>query len=278
LEHANDDVPVLDRRGLSLSAADQLDARDGEWSPPKTRIRAPGIKVSFPGERKPDPITADSKPEEIDAFIAQGKAWYSSNRFDASHDNDNQDWPLAKLLKTENELDKLVLAIRYRQLHNATSAVVDLVGKDMADNVYLVHRSELDESTGRLKFKEVKQVTGKKANVETSAKRKVVTFKGKGLASPVAKPFVGDEPINRKIDAESELAWLRSRLGLICRAFEAAVIDGHTLQQIGTDHGVGNPKGASGAGRALVFLGFTELESCWAQDKAPKKPVEAIAA
>lgn len=271
LEHANDDVPVFDRRGTTIAASVELETQAGDWTPPKTRVRAPGVKIAFPGDKpsqtiKPHSNPDDLKPEDIDAFIAQGAAWYSSNRFDASHDNDNQDWPLAKLLKTENETDKLVLAIRYRQLHNATSANIQLVGKDMADNIYLLHRSELDESTGRMKYKEVKEVTGRKANVERSAKR-VVTFKGKGMATPVAKKFVGDAPLINKIDAEAELARLRSRLGLVCAAFEAAVVEGRTLQQIGQDHGVGNPKGASGAGRALVFLGLAELAKCWPQEK-----------
>ncbi|WP_292415361.1 hypothetical protein, partial [Mesorhizobium sp.] len=62
----------------------------------------------------------------------------TSKRYSGQHANDNKDWPLGKLLRAENNDHCLALAERYRAMYDAASEPTELVGKDLADNIYMM--------------------------------------------------------------------------------------------------------------------------------------------
>ncbi|MBY5563594.1 hypothetical protein [Rhizobium leguminosarum] len=194
-------------------------------------------------------------------FIDRGKAWYSSNFCRDQHANDRRDWPLEKLLNTEQNDHCLRLARRYRHLHDVATLPTELIGTDAADNVYIVHKEDAEG-----KPKEIKVVTGKRANVDTAPTRAAaMTSETKRRAALVPKKWQGDMPLLAKIDAGRELAYLRARLAVtdnIISAFEMAVLDGDTLEAIGRALGAGS-KGAKGAARAWVFDGFQIVDRFW---------------
>ena len=201
----------------------------------------------------------------LEHFVKSGQAWYSSNRYSGQAANDNQDWPLAKLLRAEGNDYLLRLAERYRDMYEAANRPCELRGKDMADNVYLMADMRLDESTGHLENKGPKKVKGKKARLDTPATRAAIADpdKTKKRAKPVPKKWQGDWPLLHKIDASRELVDAQAALGWLREAFEAAVCHGETLEAVGRDHGVGNKTGAKGAGRALVYLGLQCVDEFW---------------
>ncbi|WP_163269653.1 hypothetical protein [Chelativorans alearense] len=246
---ANDNEPTINEKDPAVFDACRLPIRlvesrkDLEWSPTRTTVKLRGKQV----------FTAADGPDDEHRIRAQA-AWCSSQRFSGQHANDNQDWPLAKLLKAEGHDHCLALAERYRDLFDAANSSVDLIGKDMADNIYLMHRTDLDESTGKLLDKGAKKVAGKKARLD---------MHGKQSAKPIPKKWSGDWPLLHRIDANRELALAQAALGWLREALEAAVVGGEKLETIGRGHGARNPKGANGAGRALVFLGFQALDEFW---------------
>lgn len=251
---AEDDTPVFDR-GRALP---KLVEAISEWVPPKKRApkSAPYFRLGY------DIPTVEHR-------IRAGQAWYSSGRFSGQHANDNQDWPLAKLLKTEGHDRHMRLAERYRELFEAANNPVELVGKDIADNIYIMSRTDLDASTGTLAGKGAKIVRGKKARLEVAATRAVAADpdKTKKRAKPMPKKWEGDWPLLHRLDAGRALAAAQSALGWLREAFESAVCSGETLEAIGRDHGIGTPKGASAAGRVLVFLGFDAIEQHWQRER-----------
>jgi hypothetical protein len=244
------DTPVFD---LARELPPLLDAKDG-WSPP--RVTGPrGIPVFRFGSDGP------SEEHRIDA----GKAWYSSGRFSGQAANDNIDWPLAKLLRAEGNDYLLKLAERYRDMWNAANMPRDLVGRHMANNIYLMADMRLDSASGDLKNKGLKKVVGKKARLDEAPKRSVAADpdKTKKRAKPIPKPWQGDWPLLHAIDCSRQLVEVQTALGPIRAGFEAAVVSGETLEAVGRDHGVGNKTGAKGAGRALVYLGLQTLDEFW---------------
>ncbi|MGL3605759.1 hypothetical protein ACSV9I_04540 [Rhizobium sp. G187] len=193
---------------------------------------------------------------DIDAFRQRGVAVYSSSFHEPQAANDNQDWPLAKLLRTERNDHCLALAERYRDLHDTATRPTELVGKE-ANNLYLVQN--VDEEG---KLKGAKVLKGKKAVVDVQPRR--------NLAAPVPKKWQGDWPILAAIDAKRELAIIRAKLAYVPKildAFEWSVVDNLTLEEIGKRLGAGS-KGAKGEARARVFDGFEIVDRHWrAQDR-----------
>ncbi len=249
------DMPVFDRRDTPIAI--HLDA--GEWSPTRARMNAPGFKVRLPGD-PPPPITARSAKEEIDQWLTNGRAWYSSQRYDGQAANDNADWPLQKLLRTEGKDYFLSLAGRYRDLHDTASRPTQLIGKE-CENLFFV---ENQDAEGRSKGTKV--VTGKKANADTAPTKKTAAGETtRKLAAPVPKRWNGDWPILAAIDAKRELAILRAKLAYvpaILEAFEWSVVDGLTLDEVGKRLGAGS-KGAKGEARARIFDGFGIVDRHW---------------
>lgn len=236
------DTPVFDRR--DTPTAIQLD--DGEWSPRKSTVRIAGV-----------PVFMDNDGPSIKWRLTAQAKRLTSNRFNGQAANDNEDWPLQKLLRTEKNDHCLQLATRYRDLHDTASQPTQLIGKE-CDNLFLV---ENQDDEGRSKG--VKVVTGKRAQVDTQPRR--------NMAAPVPKKWNGDWPIIAAIDAKRELAILRAKLAYvpaILEAFEWSVADGLTLDEIGKRLGAGS-KGAKGEARARIFDGFGILDRYWrTQDKA----------
>jgi len=244
LEHANDNVPVFDR-GDALPCIVE-DAT--EWQPSRTRIKGPGLPVRLANDGPP-----------LERRIALHAVWASSSRYSGQHANDNQDWPLAKLLRTEKNDHCLALAERYRQVHDTADTPL-LIGRE-ATNLYVVHNVDEDG-----KSKGPKVVTGRKANIGMPATRATNTSdETKKRAAPIPKKWQGDWPLLASIDAKRELAVLRYRLAYVPKildAFEWAVVDGLTLAEIGARLGAGS-KGAKGEARARIFDGFGIVDRYW---------------
>lgn len=228
-----------------------LDKREDEWQPVRhTAVRGIPVRLAHDGPT-------------IDDRLKMQAARLTSNKYRSQLANDNQDWPLKKLLNTEGNAVCLAWAERYRDLFDAATSNVQMIGKDASENVYVLHRSKEDESTGTITYREEKVIKGKKSQLDTQPNRATAAGEQtKKRAAPVPKKWQGDWPLLNKIDASYELARLRAKLGPIIPAFEAAVIDSQTLEDIGKAHGIGN-KGAAGAGRALVFLGFDVVGRFW---------------
>jgi len=224
-------------------------AEDDGWRAPATSSRR-GAVVRFPGDGP-----------TIEYRTLANAAWQSSGRQSGQLTADNDNWPLAKVLRREGHEYLLSMAERYRDVHDRANMPVDLVGKDPADDIYnvggVLHRTDLDESTGALVDKGVKRVTGKAHRAPDAGPR---TFDRK-RAKPVPKAWNGDWPLLDRIDAGHELASVRAVLGILREPFEAAVVDGDTLEAIGRREGVG--QGAGAAGRALVMRGFMAVDQYW---------------
>lgn len=229
--------------------------RDGEWTPPRM-VGPKGVPVFRFG------IDGPSDEHRLRAQAS----WITSSHHRGQLDAERKDWPLAKLLRAENNDHCLRLAERYRDLHDAVNHPWSLAGRDIADNVYLMSDTRLDESTGKLVAKGTKKVTGKKVAVqETEPTRSVKTDpdKTKKRAKAMPKKWQGDWPILNAIDASRELAQVQMALGWLREAFEAAAVYGDTLEVIGRRHGVGNEAGAKGGGRALVYLALQCVDEFW---------------
>ncbi|WP_421580099.1 hypothetical protein [Shinella sp. M31] len=259
------DTPVFDRRDTLPAILDK-----GEWSPRRTRIASRGIAVRMSGDPPPAHwwalAPAGQQEEWMRRWIRNGAAWYSSQWYSGQAANDNEDWPLQKLLRTEKNDHCLALAQRYRDLHDLAKLPTQLVGREPVD-LYEVQNHGKD---GRCKGAKV--VTGKRANPAVPAQRIVVANDDtKKRAAPVPKAWTGDWPILAAIDAKRELAVVRAKLAYvpaILDAFEWSAIDGETLEEIGRRLGAGS-KGAKGEARARIFDGFGILDRYWGrQDRA----------
>ncbi|UXS08698.1 hypothetical protein [Agrobacterium tumefaciens] len=249
------ETPVFDRRDTPTAIS--LDA--GEWSPRRTRMKR-GDVVLMEGDPLPKIFLSVAPHDEVERFRANGTAWYASNGFDGQAANDNADWPLQKLLRTEGKDYFLSLAGRYRDLHDTASRPMQLIGKE-CENLFFV---ENQDAEGRSKGTKV--VTGKKVNADTAPTKKTTAGETtRKLAAPVPKKWNGDWPILAAIDAKRELAILRAKLAYvpaILEAFEWSVVDGLTLDEIGKRLGAGS-KGAKGEARARIFDGFGIVDRHW---------------
>lgn len=230
------DVPVFDRRDALPAILDS----DTDWTPPHKPARR-GVTV-----------TLSSDGPSLDWRVSAQAARITSNKYSGQAANDNVDWPLAKLLRTEGNDHCLALAERYRALEELAARPADLIGKE-ADNSY--HMVQVLAADGRPKGTKV--VTGKRATVHTQPAR--------NRAAPVPKTWQGDRPLLAAIDAKTELAVLRYKLAYvpkILEAFEMAVCDNLTLADIGARLGAGS-KGAKGEARARIFDGFGIVDRYW---------------
>jgi hypothetical protein len=248
---SNPDTPVFD---VAHELPTLVDNHDGQWTGSGARTRRGDLYFRYGADGPSISWRQDAQAARL-----------TSNRDSGQAANDNVDWPLQKLLKAEGNDYALSLAQRYREMWSAANMPHDLVGRDMADNVYLMADVRLDESTGNLIDKGPKKVKGKKARLDTPATRAVVADpdKTKKRARPIPKKWQGDWPLLHHIDCGRELAEAQAALGWLREAFEAAVVFGEKLETIGRDHGVGNQAGAKGAGRALVMLGMAAVDEFW---------------
>lgn len=249
---ANDDLAVFDSARELPRLFDKRG--DGEWR--GASVRAPRGHLYFRYGMDGPPLQWRQEAQA---------ARLTSNRYSGQHANANKDWPLGKLLRAEGNDHCFALAERYRTMYDAACEPSALVGRDLADNIYMMADMRLDESTGELVNKGTKRVTGKKARLDVQATRAVAADpdKTKRRAKPIPRKWNGDWPLLHAIDCRRELAAAQSALGWLRESLEAACIGGETLEIIGRAHGVGNQAGAKGAGRALVFLGLQCLDEFW---------------
>ncbi|QWY83286.1 hypothetical protein [Rhizobium phage RHph_X2_25] len=176
--------------------------------------------------------------------------------------NDNIAWPLATALIREGNTELLKAAMAYRKIHDEAHSGALLGGRtaSIGDGMALDRYSYV-KPNGSVVYKHPRQK--KSADVDIPAKRYTAPPSYDNLVptseevkvsnwSNIPKPYKGDEPVNRKIDAQSKLIELRGRLGVLCEPFELSVIDGATYREVGNAAGIANKAGAEGAGRALV--------------------------
>ncbi|WP_432344796.1 hypothetical protein WMC41_16175 [Shinella yambaruensis] len=259
------ELPVFDRRDALPAIIDE-----GDWAPARTRIKTRGVSVRMPGDPPPAhwwALEPDGQKEEwMRRWIRNGAAWYSSQWTSGQEANDNEDWPLQKLLRTEKNEHCLDIAIRYRELHDMAHMPTALIGREPEDLYEVQNR----DKQGR--WKGPKTVNNKRVNPAIPPQRAVAsTEETKKRAAPVPKKWNGDWPILAAIDAKLELAVVRAKLAYvpaILDAFEWSVVDGETLEEIGRRLGAGS-KGAKGEARARIFDGFGILDRYWGrQDRA----------
>lgn len=233
----------LDRlaREAGYAPANDNPAPDApEWAPPR-QARTVGAPCHLPGHG----------PTIVHRLRAQA-AWSDAEWRPA----DNQNWPLSKVLKADGLDHALALATRYRDVHDRASAPVQLIGRDPGDDIYIARRTDLDPSTGALRDKGVRRIKGgAHPKPESDA-----TFHGK-RPKPVPKKWNGDRPLIDRLDAGDELAGLRAELSYLLEPFEAAVVDGDTLDAVGRRLGAG--QGAGAAGRAIVLIGIGAIDQFW---------------
>ncbi|WLS03108.1 hypothetical protein [Shinella oryzae] len=249
------DIPVFDRRHMLPAIVDK-----GEWAPRRIRIKSTGVTVRMPGDPPPSKPMEDLGAHDLDMWIRNATAWYSSQWTSGQEANDNTDWPLQKLLRTEKNEHCLDLAIRYRDLHDTAMAPTQLIGREPEDLYDVQNR----DKEGR--WKGPKIVNNKRVNPAVPTQRAVAsTEETKKRAATVPKKWNGDWPILAAIDAKRELAFIRAKLvyvPAILDAFEWSVVDGETLEEIGKRLGAGS-KGAKGEARARIFDGFGIVDRYW---------------
>lgn len=184
--------------------------------------------------------------------------------WDGKADNDNIAWPLATALIREGNTELLKAAMAYRKLHDEAHSGALLGGKtaSIGDGM-AIDRYSYIRPNGTVTYARPRQK--KAANVDIPAKRYVsppsydqVDHSSEEVKvsnwSNVPKPYKGDEPVNRKVDAQSKLIELRGRLGVLVEPLEMAAVDGATYQQVGNASGVADRSGAIAAGRAIVHM------------------------
>lgn len=244
----NDDVPVFDRRDTLPAILDT----DTDWAPPRKHARR-GVTIRMAGDPCRSFAWDRASEAERELWRHNGAAVYLAQWYDGQAANDNEDWPLQKLLRTEKNDHCLALAERYRAVHDIAMRPTALLGRDPAD-LYLVQNVDREGN-----HKGPKVITGKNATVDTQPAR--------NRAAPVPKAWAGDAALNATIDAKRELAIVRGKLAYvpaILDAFEWSVVDGLTLEETGKRLGAGS-KGAKGEARARIFDGFGIVDRYWRQ-------------
>lgn len=225
------DTPIFDYRHELPKIIEPAN----DWTPPRTKPLPRG--------------TAIEDGPTIGWRLAAQAARIGSNKYSGQAANENKDWPLAKLLRTEGNEYCLAIAERYRELEELAH-LPELKGQAVNDLYVLRDQDDNGRSKG------VKKVDGRKANVAIAPRQN---------AKPVPKTWNGDWPLLAAIDARRDLAYLRAKLGFvpkILEAFEWSVLDGLTLEEIGKRLGAGI-KGAKGEARARIFDGFGIVDRYW---------------
>ena len=131
---------------------------------------------------------------------------------------------------------------------------------------------------GEIRYKEAFKLKG--GTYSLPAQRAGVAMEeNKVRNAPLAVKF-NDKVLIAQIDAKPILAELRAALGPLLDPFEDAVLGGQTLTEIGDQEGIG-PKGAAGAGKALVFRAMSALDGAWhdiaVRDRKKEREAEAVA-
>lgn len=193
----------------------------------------------------------------------KGKDW------DGSAANDNIAWPLATALIREGNTELLKAAMAYRKLHDEAHSGALLGGRtaSIGDGMALDRYSYI-RPNGTVTYARPRQK--KSADVDIPAKQYTVPPSYDNMVpnseevkvsnwTNIPKPYKGDEPVNRKLDAQERLVRLRQMLGVLTEPLEMSVVDGATYREVGNAAGIANKAGAEGAGRALVHSALIAL-------------------
>lgn len=209
-------------------------------------------------EHEKEAVHAEKK--RLAARAKKGADW------DGTAANDNISWPLATSLIREGNTELLKAAMYYRKLHDEAHSGALLGGRtaSIGDGMALDRYSYV-KPNGSVIYKHPRQK--KSADVDIPAKRYTAPPSYENIVptseevkvsnwSNIPKPYKGDEPVNRKLDAQSKLASLRRMLGVLCEPFEMAVIDGETYETIGKSLGQAHKVPATASGRTAVHMGL----------------------
>jgi hypothetical protein len=250
------EIPFFERVSIQTKIIDA----PGEWAPP--RITGGKVRIK---SRLPD---GGPSSVEIDKRIA---AWTSPAAWHPEHDNDNQNWPLAKTLRTEKRIHALMLAERYRAIFDLATTDVLIVGHDKSEDIFAaglsaLHRTKLDEATGCIAYKGVAIRKAKGEGDQAPTRIAPTTEETKKAPKSIGKPFTADNAIIARMDARQELTSLRGKLGPTGAYFEMAVTESLTFEEIGNMRGISGKKGAVGAGRVLVDIGLEICARHWREE------------
>lgn len=190
---------------------------------------------------------------------------------DPRADNDNQDWPLAELLRRDGNEALLRVAERYKYIYESAQYVPKTVGT-VADDFWSPEQRHGIGQDGVLRNKGAKSGkrdiplgdgTAKVAAISDEVAEQImkdgpVTFPRRPKM-PVMGKWNGDAALIAAIDARPLLYRLQTALGPLMDPFEDAVIGGMTLTDIGKNGGIGQH--AAGAGKFAVMLGLETVQS-----------------
>lgn len=200
-------------------------------------------------EHERDAVHAEKR--RLAARASYGRDW------DGKAENDNINWPVGKALLAEGNTELLKYAMRYRQIYDMAKSEVAIGFRGTpSPEMRLVHKNQMDESTGKIRYSGELVLRRSSPNEIPATRSTPTNADSKKNAAPVPKPWNGDMEIINAIDARVLLGRMQARLGPIQEPFEMAVVDCATLEQVGNAAGIANRAGAMGAGRALVHVGL----------------------
>jgi hypothetical protein len=236
------------------------DRETGETKPlPPTRTAPPRPAVDPAAALVEHRVTSQTAIERRAAESARmsgmlkaiSKRQAKGNGWNGIADNDNLDFPLLKVLRGAGIADDMFVVMKSDKLGGAADA---------------------DEliATGKMPNGEIKrkgQRVSEAAHHDLPPKQKRSTDSdaptvGYGVG-PVAKKWNGDDALIAAIDGKPVLAELHAAMGPLHSAFDDAALYALKLEDIGAKGGIGNPKGAMGAGRYAVFAALQELDDTW---------------
>jgi hypothetical protein len=245
---------------------------DSPIGAPKARQWTVASKAAGKERRAAEAVVMRSAIAAIAERQAIGKSWDGAA-------NDNIDIPLLKLLKRDTDGHHIKTVIRYRALV-ALCSVEPLQGQEIrladgfaSDRVTLplLGPEEVDKAAkdgfpvdrirgGNISYKEVRKRRGTFSLPATRAVDQSEESSMPRTVSTAVRFTVNT--LHDAIDSKPVLAELRAALGPLCDLFEAAVLDGQTMTEIGASMGAVE-KAAGGTGRAVIMRALDVLKDTW---------------
>lgn len=195
--------------------------------------------------------------------------------------NDNEDFPLLAVLRRDRLFDYIRMVERYRGLvslceceplqgqfygtdEGSVQHVTQSLKDDTAPEVAVDAACKAGWPSDKVRGGELvhKGVRAVKPHGPTPPTQAVAaTEESRSRTAPSAVRF-SETMLVAQIDAKPVLAELRAALGPLLEPFEDAVLGAANFEAIGTAEGIG-PKGAQGAGKALVLRGLAAVDGAW---------------
>lgn len=203
---------------------------------------------------------------EPDAKLAQSARiashQYSGGFQPPKASNDNHGWPLLKALRQDGKDQLIAAAERYQALWHRAHTVP--LGTGSADDLFVVPRysKKDDPDNGTRGTLEITHTAGDwaggKVLPETGMMASARAVKGKlnptRRATKRIRTDHTESIMAAILDARVMITRLHGLLGPLVEPFEAAVITGATLTEIGEAGGIGQH--AAGAGKLVVMMGL----------------------